>query len=129
MNQNKLRIREISNSDWPAFCQRLTAERADATVKMEIVEPGDAKSELVSNAIFQSIVFNKTDGCSDGITVRVRGDREVVHEIIEPITIRLQSSGASNDYNCVQIEAESGVTLITIHPPLHSQMLEGFKSV
>ena len=127
MNQAKPQTREINSSDWPAFCQRITAQRAGATVKLEVIETDGVKSELVANAALQSMVFVKTDGCSDTLTLRVRAEREVVHEITEPVSIRLRSSGTPGDFNSLQIEAESGVTLITIHPPLHAQMLEGLK--
>lgn len=121
-------IREINNADWPAFCQLLTQQRAGATVKLEAIEPDNLKSELAANANFQSATFVKTDGCSDIITLRLRAAREIVHEIIEPIQIRLHPSGAPGDFNPVQIEAESGVIFLTFHPAIHAQMLEGLKA-
>jgi hypothetical protein len=67
-------------------------------------------------------VFEKTEACSDVIILRLRNAREIVHRIVEPIHIKLQSSGA-DDFNQIQIEAESGVTFLTIHPVIHPQML------
>jgi hypothetical protein len=111
-------IREINSADWPAFCLRLTQQRAGATVKLETIEPDGVKSELAANAAFQSITFDKTDGCSDVMTLRLRTAREIVHEITEPIQIRLQPSGTPGDFNPLQIEAESGMVFITF-PPGH----------
>ena len=119
-------IREINSADWPTFCQRLSRERAGAVLKLEIIEPGGAKSER-ANATFEKMAFEKNEGCNDVITLRLREGREIVHQIVEPIYIRLQPSSAS-DFNQIQIEAESGVTLLTLHPAIHPQMLEGFVS-
>jgi hypothetical protein len=119
-------IKEIDSSDWPVFCQRLSQQRAGATVKLEVIKPDGVKTEVAANAAFQGMTFDKSDGCSDGITLRLRAEREIVHEIIEPIQIRLQPSGAG-DFNQVQIEAENGITFITFHPAIHAQMLEGLQ--
>jgi hypothetical protein len=121
-------IREINASDWPAFCQRLNQQRAGATVKLEVIEPDGVKTELFANASFQSMTFDKRDSCSDIITLRLRAAREIVHEIIEPIKILLNPSGASGDFNPVQIEAENGVLFITFHPAIHADMLKGLQA-
>lgn len=120
-------IREIESSDWPTFCERVSKERAGATVKLEVIESGGANIERVATATLQSIAFSQTDSCSDLLTLRLRSDREIVYEIIEPIRILLHPSG-TGDFNQVQIEAESGMSFITIHPPIHAQMLEGMKA-
>jgi hypothetical protein len=120
--------REINSADWPEFCQRLTQQRANATVKLETVEPDGIKNELVAGATFQSVAFTKSDGCSDSMTLRVRGAREIVHEIVEPIQVRLHPSGTHGDFNTLQIEAESGMLFLTFHPAIHEQMLAGLKA-
>ena len=119
-------IREIKSSDWPALCQRVSRQRAGATVKLETVAPDGVKIELAAGADFQSLVFEKTDDCSDIITLRLRNDREIIHKIIEPIRILLHPAGKPGDFSPVQIEAESGVTFLTMHPAIHAQMLDGF---
>jgi hypothetical protein len=121
-------IHEIDSSDWPAFCQRVSEQRTGATVKLEVVESSGVKSERVANATFQGMSFDSTNPCSDVITLRLRGEREIVYEIIDPIQILLHGSKASADYNSIQIDAESGVSFITIHPPIHSEMFKGLKT-
>ena len=120
-------IREINSPDWPAFCRQLTKEHAGALVKLEVGGTDGTKSEIASNTAFESLVFEKTDACSDIIVLRLRNAREIVHQIIEPIHIKLQSSGAA-DFNQIQFEAESGVTFLTMtHPVIHPQMLADLK--
>lgn len=121
-------MREINSADWPEFCRRLNQQRAGATVKLESIEPDGVKAELASNAAFQSMTFDKGDACSDVITLRLRAAREIVHEIVEPIKILLEPSGASGDFNPLQIEAENGVVFMTFHPAIHADMLEGLKA-
>lgn len=120
-------IREIKDTDWPAFCRLLTAQQAGATVKLEVLESDGVKSELVGGAAFQGMTYDKTDSCSDVITLRLRAAREIVHEIVEPIQMRLHPTGAQGEFNPLQIEAESGVIFITFHPAIPARMLEGLK--
>jgi|SRR5271168_3209512 len=121
-------IREINNQDWSIICQRITEQRAAATVKLEVIGSDSIKIEKAANATLQSMAFVKTDGCSDGITLRLKNPHEIIHEIVEPIRIQLQSSGKSDDFNLIFIEAESGITILTLHPAVHQQMLAGLKS-
>jgi len=121
-------IREINSTDWPAFCQILNQQRSGATVKLEVIETDGVKSELVANAAFQNMTLDKRDACSDAITLRLRAEREIVREIIEPIKLLLHPSGTGGDFNQLQIEAESGVILITFHPAIHADMLKGLKA-
>jgi len=68
-------------------------------------------------------VFDKSDACNDVITLRLRSTREIVHEILDPIRITLHPSRESGDFNPLQIAAENGITIITLHPAIHAQML------
>jgi len=121
-------IHEIDSHDWPIFCQRLTEQRDGATVKLEVVGSNGLRIEKAANATLQRMVFEATDSCSDLITLRLVNPAEIIHEIIEPIQITLQASGNTSELNLITIEAESGITLITLHPAIQAQMLEGFKS-
>jgi hypothetical protein len=120
--------KEIHSSDWAAFCQRISRQRAGAMVKLEVAGPDGFKTERAANATLQSMTFDKTDACSDVITLRLRDTHEIIHEIIEPIQIGLHSSGTADDFNLLHIKAESGVTFMTFHPTIHPQMLEGLKT-
>ena len=97
-------------------------------VKLETIESNGIKTERVANAAFQSLVFDKSDACNDVITLRLRSTREIVHEILDPIQITLYPSGQSGDFNPLQIAAENGITIITLRPAIHAQMLRDLKT-
>jgi hypothetical protein len=122
-------IREINSKDWPEFCKRLTHELKGATVKLETTKPDGLKETLATEATFQGIAFEQVDGCSDAITLRVRAEREIVHQMLDPIHVQLRASAAgAGDFNMLQIGSESGVTIITLHPAVHAKMLDGLKA-
>jgi len=116
-------LHEIKFTNWPAFCQRLSEQRAGATVKLETIDLNGIRSELVASAEFQSIVFSKADACNDLIIVRLKNHSQIVHEILDPFRITLHAADGSGNFNPLQIAAENGITLLTLHPAIHAQML------
>ena len=118
-------IRTINSQDWPAFCQRITEQCATALVRLEVTETSGIKNELAANARLQSMAFDGTDPCNDVILLRVRDTREISHEILDPIQIRLHSAGTPGDFNQIEIAAENGITLIHLSPSLREEMLAG----
>jgi hypothetical protein len=118
-------IREIDSPDWPAFCERITRQLAGATATLEVTGRDGVKAGSGADAAFESMVFDKSGGCSDVIKLRLKGGKEIIHEIIEPIHIRLHPSSGTGDYNPLLIEAESGLVSLTFHPAIHARMLEG----
>ena len=119
---------EIKSSDWPAFFQRLAKQEAGALVKLETFGTDGIKTVQVESAEFESLLFDQTAGCNDIITLRFRNNREIVHEIVEPIRIALHPSGGQGDFNPLEIIAENGVFIITFHPAIHSQLLDELKT-
>ena len=97
-------------------------------VKLETIDPTGTRTEPVAGAVFESMVLDTSDACNDMITLRLKGDREIVHEIVEPVRITLQPSGANGDFNPLQIAAENGTYIITFHPAIHARMLEDLKT-
>ena len=117
-------IREIKSSDWPAFFQRLSEQRAGAVVKLETIDPDGIRSEPVTSAEFQSMLFSNTDACNGLIILRVKTNAMIVHEILDPFRIILHPADDTGDFNQLQINAENGVTILTLHPAIHAQMLK-----
>ncbi len=120
-------IREIDSPDWPAFCERVTRQLAGAMATVEVTGRDGVKAAPGASAAFESMVFDQTGGCSDVIKLRLKAGKEIVHEIIEPIHIKLHPSGGAGDYNPMHIEAESVLVSLTFHPAIHAQMLEGLR--
>jgi hypothetical protein len=118
-------IHEIKSSDWQAFCQRVTEHRNGAAVELEIVEPGGRKTEHNANMILQSMAFSAKNACCDVIALSLRGPKELIHEILDPIQVLLRASKAAGDFNLIQIEAENGITNIKLNPAIRPDMLVG----
>ncbi|MDB6016102.1 MAG: hypothetical protein JWR19_591 [Pedosphaera sp.] len=120
-----MHIREVSSTSWDEFCRRINGQQRGALVNIETIASDGYRMTTASDAIFESLALDARGACNDVLSVRVSKDRELIHDIIEPIHIKLTESSASGDYNPVQIEAENGITLLTFHPAIHNQLLDG----
>ena len=120
---------EINSSDWPVFCQRVSEQRTGAIVKLELFELNGVKAREIAGATFQSMVFDAAGACNNVLTFRLTNGREIVHEILDPIQIRLTPSSATGDFNPLEIKAENGMTTITFHPAIHAQILTGLRTI
>jgi hypothetical protein len=120
-------IREINSDDWQDFCQRLSRQRQGAQVTIEAIEPDGLKTEKVGNSTLESIAFDRQNSCNDVISLRVRNQREITYDIIDPVHILLEETSHPGDFNPVRIDGENGTTYLTFHPAIHVQMLEGLR--
>ncbi|EEF58701.1 hypothetical protein Cflav_PD1797 [Pedosphaera parvula Ellin514] len=116
---------EVSSKKWKEFCQRINDQLGGATVTIEIIQLDGRQIEVGRDLTFDRVEFIGGVGCNDTISVRAKGIREVKHEIIEPIHIRLRQVDDSGTFNSIAIEAENGTSFLTFHPAIHAQMLEG----
>lgn len=115
---------EVTTKNWKTLCERVKEQRRGATLTIAVIEPGGREIEIGRDLIFESMDFTK-DPCNDIISVRARNAREIVHNIIEPIHIRLREVTERTNYNSIAIEAENGTTFLTFQPTIHAEMLEG----
>jgi hypothetical protein len=63
------------------------------------------------------------DACNDLIIVRLKNHTQIVHEILEPFRITLHHADGIGNFNPLQIAAENGMSILTLHPAIHAQML------
>lgn len=103
--------------------------RPQAELTVEILHPDGRKDQIARDVPLQSMTFDKTDSCSDRISVNVGlpGHKPVTHVIVEPIHIRLKSA-ENGSFNPMQIDAESGTTLVTFRPALRADFLQGLRA-
>ena len=120
-------LREINSHDWGDFCRRISQQRQGASVRIETIEANGIRTERVGDGTFQSMDFDTSNPCNDVILLRVRNEREIAYDIIDPVHILLRETEPGEDFNPVQIEAENGTTFLTFHPAIHAQMLAGLK--
>ena len=121
--------REIQSEDWEAICNRISELRQQALLTIEVVRPDGRRDELARDVPLQSIVLDRSDACNDRISLNVgaQAHKPLTHVIVQPIHIRLRP-GENGSFNPMQIEAESGTTVLTFHPALRPDILQGLRA-
>lgn len=120
-------MRELDHQDWPSFCERINRLEGGATITIETVRQDGTRTEVARNVPFEGLTYNPSDPCNDIIFVRASGNGTTRHQITEPIHIKLKETETGAAFNSVLIEAENGTTILTFHPVLRHQWLEGLK--
>ena len=106
---------EIRSEDWAAFCEKFTETNRGSLLSVESMGSDGVKNEIARDCPLDEMIFEKTDACSDFIHLNLggTGERRINHQIIEPIRILLVKSKEGR--KILQIEAESGTTLVSFH--------------
>jgi hypothetical protein len=104
---------EIRSTNWKTFCERFQQLHKGTLMTIHVIEPSGYRRELVNGIPLQSMEFREGSGCTDRIFVTVfqEGQREITHEIIDPIHVKLREESAGT--KALQIDAENGSTLLT----------------
>lgn len=104
---------EIPSSNWAEFFLRFNDLNRNSLITIEHKTLDGQVREIARQMPMEGIRFEK-DACNDRIRIGVGsnlGQREIDHEIIEPIHVRLKGEPGGRKF--IQVEAENGVTLIT----------------
>ena len=119
-----MRAKEIPSKDWEAFCRRISELRHEATVTIEQLRPDGQRDEVARHLPLQQIKFELSAGCSDQLRIDLgaTGEKPVSHLITEPIHIILRPSEGGS-FNPLEIDAESGTTLLTFHPAIRADFI------
>jgi len=119
--------KEIRSEDWEEICRRAGELSEQLLLTIEILRPDGTKDQLGRDILFESMRLDRTDPCDDRIIVDGRAaGKPFSHLIVGPIHIRLKSN-KNGLFNSIQIGAEDGTTLLTFHPGLHPDLLQGLK--
>lgn len=113
---------EINAKDWKTFCERLTEMEHGQMVTIEVVERDGLRRELGRALTLERIRLGSKDACNDAIWINAAGGFE--HEIIEPIHITLKRN-SEGGFNPVQIDAETGTTILHFRPALKPTVMQG----
>jgi hypothetical protein len=115
---------EINTKDWKTFCERLTEMERGQMVTIEIVEPDGSRRELGRALSLEKVALLPKDACNDAIWIDASDGFR--HEIVEPIHIKLKRN-PEGGFNPVQIDAETGTTILHFRPALKPTVVEGFQ--
>ena len=112
---------EIQSEDWCDFCEKFTDANRGSLLTVEVVERDGIQSDIARDSPLEKMTFDKTDACSDIITISLGpvGERRINHFVIEPIHLLLTKTKEGSKR--LQIEAENGTTIVTFHSGRFSQ--------
>ncbi|MEW6160893.1 MAG: hypothetical protein AB1813_25980, partial [Verrucomicrobiota bacterium] len=82
---------------------------------------------VVHETPLQRVLFDREDACNNRIRFVLggAGERERVHEIIEPIHLKLRQDNRSR--KILEIDAENGITFVSFHTGKIHEVLQGLK--
>ena len=113
---------EINARDWKTFCERLTEMERGQMVTIELVELDGSRREPGRAVSLERVTFGPKDACNDAISINATDG--FAHEILGPIHIKLKRN-AEGSFNPVQIEAETGTTILHFRPALRPSVVDG----
>ena len=119
---------EITATDWETFCQRFVDLHRGSLMTLRKIEPSGRNVEVVRD---MPLIKAWMDGgeCNDRLffNFEQEGRREVIHEIIGPIHVKVREEGEGQ--KGLQIDAENGSTLILFRSGKLEQLLAGLSTV
>jgi hypothetical protein len=116
--------KEIAQKDWLAFCRILSEKYQDALVSIQLIN--GRQEQIAQNTPLRSVALDQqSDGCNNRIKIHLESSR---YEILEPIHFILRKPTGpkgSENFHELEILAENGTTVITIHPGITTEHLTG----
>lgn len=114
---------EVKSANWKAFCDKFLELHRGTLMTVRQVTPNGQSTEVVRDMPLTGIWLG-ADACSDHLYLRFQqqGQREITHEIIEPIHVKLREE--SEGKKGLQIDAESGSTLVLFSSGKVAELVE-----
>jgi hypothetical protein len=111
-----MNTQHIRSADWREFCDKFTEFNRGSLLTIELVGADGVRSELFRDLPLDKMTFDKTDACTDILSISLVGradQRKENHLAIDPVDLQIKESKEGN--KILQIRAENGTTLITFH--------------
>ena len=117
---------EISSTNWDKFCKRFVELHRGTLMTVMKVEPSGQMHEVLRDMPLTNAWMNSGE-CNDRIFFNFEqiGKRECIHEIVEPIHVKLREEGQGK--KGLQIDAENGSTLILFSSGKLQEFLDGLE--
>ena len=117
---------EISSTNWKEFCQRFVELHKGTLMTVMKVEPSGNNREVLRDMPLANAWMESGD-CNDRIFLNFvqDGKREHIHEIVEPIHVKVREEEQGK--KGLQIDAEDGSTLVLFRSGKLPQLLEGLR--
>ena len=119
---------EIKSTDWKAFCEKFLQLHRGTLMNVVQINPAGQKVEVVSDMPLTKVWFESGD-CNDRLFLDFEqdGKREVIHEVIQPIHLKIREEGEGR--KGLQIDAENGSTMVLFRSGKLDQLLGDFQTV
>jgi hypothetical protein len=118
---------EISSTNWKRFCERFIELHRGTLMTVMKIEPSGQSHEVIRDMPLRK-AWMETGDCNDRIffDFEQEGKRECIHEIVEPIHVKLREEGQGK--KGLQIDAENGSTLILFSSGKFNELLRDLNS-
>jgi len=114
---------EIKSTNWKAFCEKFLELHRGSIMTVTQIEPSGRSVEVVKDMPLTNVRMD-SDACNDRIFLRFEeaGRREITHEIVEPIHVKLREEGGGQ--KGLQFDAENGSTLVLFRSGHFEELLK-----
>ena len=120
---------EIPQKNWAQFCDKLNQSQTGAMMDIRIQADGDFRLVAKSVAL-QSTVFDEAhDACNNAIVIEfgLPDEKPSQHSVIGPARLVLRKGTDGDHYNLLEMPAENGTTVITLHPGISRALLNSLQ--
>ena len=119
---------EIRATDWEAFCHKFEDLHRGQLMSIFQINQAGHQVEVARAKPLQDIRFTN-DSCNDHIliTLFLEGKREVTHDIVEPIHVKVREE--SEGTKALQIDAENGSTILRFSSGKMGELMQGLQTV
>lgn len=103
----------IHPNQWAAFCKAFTDLNRGTLMSVDLHHLDNRRDSFARDIMFQGMDLDTSGACSNELTLHFgqEGEQRKEHIVVEPIHIRVKQGDDGQKF--LQIEAESGVTLVT----------------
>jgi len=120
-----MQTKEITRKAWEKLCARINESHHGSRVDIQLVRSDGNTIPVADDMPLRSVALDdKSDPCNDNLIIEagLPDQKPIRHLIVEPIYIRLKD-GTQDRYHHLHILAESGTTILTLHPGLSATVL------
>lgn len=117
---------EIASTDWKTFCERFVDLHRGSLMTVSQITPSGQNVEVVRDMPLVK-AWMESEACNDRMffDFELEGRREVIHEVIDPIHVKIREEGEGR--KGLQIDAENGMTLILFRSGKLAELLAGLQ--
>ena len=116
--------KEIALKDWPAFCQIISEKYQGARINIQVIN-GHVEKVAEAVTLKKLLLDEQSDACNNMLTIEMESSQ---YQVVEPIHFILRKhpgQGDSEKFHDLEIFAENGTTVITFHPGIATNHLDG----